>query len=74
MPLGDYGTQRLAVCQEAGSHMNATSSQHDDGRGTSVHLSWFARHAGNGDVRNTFGVDIVTGQTEVGKSYRVRLH
>lgn len=67
--FGDYAAQRLAICQEAGSHMNTTTSQQDDGGGTSVHLNWFARSAGNGEViRNTFGADSVTGYTKVWKS------
>lgn len=43
VPFGDYATQRLAICQEAGSHMNTTTSQQDDGEGTSVPLNWFAQ-------------------------------
>lgn len=66
--FGDCATQRLAVCQEAGSDMNTTTSQQDDGEGTSVHLNWFSRTAGNGEViGNTFGVDSMTGYTEVWK-------
>lgn len=66
--LGDCATQRLVFCQEAGSDMNTTTSQQDDGEGISGHPNWCARSAGNGEViRNTFGVYSVTGYTKVWK-------
>lgn len=59
-------TQRLAVCQEAGSQLSATSLQLEDERGTSVHLRWFGRSASDGElVSNIFGVDSVTEYTQV---------
>lgn len=56
-------SERLAVCQEAGTQLDAVSLR-EDGRGTSVHLRWFGRSSSHGAVvRSTFEVDSETRYT-----------